>query len=323
MHSWGYNLCPAREESRKFMLEYVREMLFEFYPAADGLLVESSDYAICYCPDCRDRFFANEFRFVRQLSDEVWARKPSAMVVVYPHYFSGSKVPGFDVAAAREPFDPRWTLFFTPHSAHVDTNLIAQAKTSILSTDALTLRTPAAIAAGARLARSHGINGYLPSLEPFSCVDGPPGSGKPRLKPFHFGWLKDGEMPLNELLMRVNRIAYREFTRDPQLPRDRFEELLGREVFGPGSTPAKVKDLLYLQETFQLEADWFTPSPILRPSALRERAAREKWPPERLAAWEERVSQLRALSVRYGDSTEPGEAEMRRIAAFVISKWEQ
>src|SRR4051812_1605459 len=53
MHSWGYNLCPSRPESQKFMLEYVREMFFEFYPNADGLMIESSDYAICYCPDCR------------------------------------------------------------------------------------------------------------------------------------------------------------------------------------------------------------------------------------------------------------------------------
>lgn len=43
MHSWGYNLCPARPESQRFMLEYIREMFFEFYPQADGLLIESSD----------------------------------------------------------------------------------------------------------------------------------------------------------------------------------------------------------------------------------------------------------------------------------------
>ena len=36
---WGYNLCPSRPESQRFMLEYVREML-RSYPNADGLLIE-------------------------------------------------------------------------------------------------------------------------------------------------------------------------------------------------------------------------------------------------------------------------------------------
>ena len=31
------------------------------------------------------------------------------------------------------------------------------------------------------------------------------------------GWLRDGEMPLNELPVRVNRIAYREYTKNPGL----------------------------------------------------------------------------------------------------------
>ena len=38
---------------------YVREML-SFYPNADGLMIESSDYAICRCPDCGPRFFNKE-----------------------------------------------------------------------------------------------------------------------------------------------------------------------------------------------------------------------------------------------------------------------
>src|SRR6185503_3368659 len=78
MHSWGYNLCPAKTESQRFLLDYVKEMYFEFYPNADGLLIESSDYAICHCADCRDKFFDHEFAFVRRISDEAWRKKPNA-----------------------------------------------------------------------------------------------------------------------------------------------------------------------------------------------------------------------------------------------------
>ena len=41
--SWGYNLCPSREDVQEFMLAYARELCVEFYPNADGLLIESSD----------------------------------------------------------------------------------------------------------------------------------------------------------------------------------------------------------------------------------------------------------------------------------------
>ena len=70
------------------MLDYAREMAFDFYPNADGLLIESSDYAICHCKDCGGQFFEKEFRFVNAISEKVWARKPEATVVVFPHYFS-------------------------------------------------------------------------------------------------------------------------------------------------------------------------------------------------------------------------------------------
>ena len=128
--SLGPNLCPAKEESQKFMREYVGEMLFDFYPKADGVLIEASDYAICFGAECSNHSFQHEFRFVSAISREIWERKPDALIVVYPHYFSGSKVPGFGVRAARQPFDPRWILFFTPHSAPPEPILSARRKTA-------------------------------------------------------------------------------------------------------------------------------------------------------------------------------------------------
>ena len=79
------------------MLEYAREMMFDFYPNADGLMIESSDYAICYCSDCKESYYQKEFQFVKQISEEIWSRNSQAAVVVYPHYFTGRAVPGFDV----------------------------------------------------------------------------------------------------------------------------------------------------------------------------------------------------------------------------------
>ena len=100
------------------MIQYAGEMAFEFYPEADGLFLESSDYAICHCPQCGPRHFDHEFKFVRHISDELWTQKADATIVVYPHYFSGAKLrfAFTEAIATKQPFDPRWTLFFTPHT---------------------------------------------------------------------------------------------------------------------------------------------------------------------------------------------------------------
>jgi hypothetical protein len=37
---WAYNLCPSKGKSQEFMLDYMREMFFDFYPNADRLLFE-------------------------------------------------------------------------------------------------------------------------------------------------------------------------------------------------------------------------------------------------------------------------------------------
>lgn len=323
LHSWGYNLCPSKDESQEFMREYVREMFFDFYPSADGLMIESSDYAICYCSDCGEKFFDREFTFVRQISDDVWRTKTNAIILVYPHYFSARKVPGFDVVGAKHKFDSRWTLFFTGHSAHIDDELVKQAKSSVFSNEGISLGTPARIRDSARLAKQHGLNGYIASCEPFSCIDGPPGSNKPRQKPFHFEWLRDGEMPLNELPARVNRLAYREYTKNAELNDRAFREALGREIFGERAAEQNISDLLFLQDCWFNGADWFAPAPLLKPVELRRRAEREKWPAEKMQSYTARVERLREIAKRYNASTQPAERQLARIAALIASKWDE
>src|SRR5688500_1209575 len=258
MHSWGYNLCPSKSESQRFMLGYVREMFFDFYPNADGLMIESSDYAICHCKDCGTNFFRREFEFVKGISRDVWQKKPDATVAVYPHYFTGSKVPGFDVPAATEIFNTNWTLFFTPHSAHIDAQLMKRARHNIYSSDVMSLGTPAKIRDSARLAKRHGISGFVPSCEPFTCPTGPPDNRGPRMKPFHLGWLREGEMPLTELPVRVNRIAYREYSRNPELSDEEFRRVLSRSLFGAEKKEA-VDDALFLNRCCFEGANWFIP----------------------------------------------------------------
>ena len=147
---------------------------------------------------------------------EVWARHPDATIVVYPHYFSGAKLrfSFTEATASKQPFDPRWTLFFTPHSASLEPTLIAQARGSWWWNEAPCRFDVANIRAGAKQARDAKCSGYIPSLECYSYVPVKTEFGEPwlvgkRQIPFGFGWLKDGANPYRELPVRAIRLVYR------------------------------------------------------------------------------------------------------------------
>jgi hypothetical protein len=325
IHCWGWNLCPAQEESQRFMREYVSEMVFDFYPNADGLLVESSDYSVCQCKDCGAKFYDNEFRFVRWLSDELWTRKKDALILVYPHYFTGGNVPGFDVKAAKQEFDPRWGLSFAPHSSHFAPELMAKARANFCWSDSPVLGTPRGIASAARTGREHGANGFVPSLEAFSYIAQHTEVGESwllgkRMKPFGLDALGEGKMPYRNLLVRVQRLAFREFSKEPALTIEEFEQRLGTEIFG-AEKKESVKDLLELQRIWNFERDWYWASPLLEPEFFEQRAHRLEWPKEKLVEYNRNLETLKGIAKRYGDAANSAEKEMSRLAESVVERW--
>ncbi len=326
IHCWGWNLCPAREESQRFMREYISEMIFDFYPNADGLLVESSDYSICRCPDCGPKFYEREFAFVRWISDEVWKRKAQALIFVYPHYFTGQKVPGLDAVAARREFDPRWGLAFSPHSSHFNADLIRKARESFYWSDAPILGTPGRIAEAARVARKNGVSGFVPSLEAFSYVTQHPEGGEPgqvglRRKAFARDTLADGPMPYRALLARIQRFAFREFSHDPDLDLTQFRRDLGKTIFGDAASSGATADLLELQRIFTFESDWYWPSPLLDPEFFLARAKRLNWDSQKRAEYRQSFDILKTITRKYHSSTNSQEREMARLAGEVVTRW--
>jgi hypothetical protein len=325
--SRGWNLCPVKAESQRFMREYIDEMVFEFYPNADGLLIESSDYAICNCPDCGPKYYDHEFKFVRELSDKLWQRKPDATILVFPHYFTGAKVPGLDATAAKQPFDPRWGLIFTPHSSHFDPDLMSKAKTTVFWSDATALHTPREVAAAAQIARQHGVTGFVPSLEAFSYIPDRPEAGEPwgvakRHKPFGFDAAADGKMPYNRLPVSVQRFAYRTYSHTPELEFAEFERRLGEHFFSAKTSLAATSDLLELQRIWSYDGDWYWASPLLDPEFFAAHAERLHWPREELAAFENNLKSLRAIAARNSDATNPNAREMARLAKSVVDRWD-
>jgi hypothetical protein len=139
--------------------------------------------------------------------------------------------------------------------------------------------------------------------------------------PLGFGWLKEGEPPYGELPMRVNRIAYREFSRNPDLPFEQYKTILGREVFGKADTEQRVDDLLELQAAFATERTWCQPSPVVSPDRVRAMAAQGKLTPQKRSEYRAALERLRRIEQRHREPKSDGERELRRIAQWVIDRW--
>lgn len=323
--AWGYNLNPYREQSQQFMLEYTREMM-DFYPNADGLFLESSDYAASYCSNCAETYYQKEFQFVRQISDEVWARKPDAFIVIYPHYFSSAEVPGMGIHGSTETFDPRWGLFFTPHSTLLAPNLISKARNVLYWDPSPSFGNPRKIQAAAQTARAAGVTGFVPSFEPWTYVLKGPEEGDQfmvgqRLAPFGFGWPPSGASPARELLMRVDRLAYREFSRHPDLPFEDYRQTLSRELFAGNASPEVLDDLLFLEESFFLDRSWVSVCAIASSAYVKGRIEMGGMSPDKLYEYRRRHKLLAELVKRYDGTTDITEQEMRRIAQWILDQW--
>ena len=325
MDCWGYALNPSKREAQQFMLEYASEMYFDFYPNADGLFIESSDYTICWCPYCKGHYYEKEFEFVKAISERVWQKRPNATIVVYPHYFSGAEIPHFG-RAAKEEFDQRWTLFFTPHSAPLQKDVVQLARNSIYW-DAMVLQTPSEVRQSAQKARDFGTTGYVVSAESYSYIARYPEGGNwnlvgRKMNPFGYLWV-DGLTDLYEyLLTRVLRVAYREFSRDVDLPFDDFRERLKAEVFAPSTPLSAVDDLLDLQKAYATDRTWFTAGPAVSPEILKWQLELGRVKPAQLENYRLMLDRLRKIRRKYsGTSTDPGVREMVRVIDWIDKRW--
>ncbi len=324
----GRHMCPGQPKSQEFMLEYAREMFFEFYPNADGLFIESSDYSSCSCSKCGPRYFDNEFAFVKTISEEVWAEKSDAMIVVYPHYFSGqeSDIAGHKVKGSQQELDPRWTLFFTPHSTQWNKELLAKSSDSLWWDPAPIFHGPQEIHNGAWHARANGFTGYVPSLEAYSYIptrseyDGAKWLVGRRQVPFGFGWVPVDRSPYHELPLRVNRIAYRENCKNPDMTMEEIKKVIGTELFGLDSTAERIEDLLIVHGALFRERDWFQPSPLAEPLRALEWKQNGKLTSEKIAEYRKVLAAVNGVAQRTRGG--PGAVgELGMIATWICDQW--
>ncbi|MGQ9456485.1 MAG: hypothetical protein ACUVRS_11705 [Armatimonadota bacterium] len=307
IHDAGLWLCPAHTESREFMLEYVREMYFGFHPNADGLFIESSDYGHCQCPDCREHYMEREWEFVRRISEEVWAKNPCARLVIYPLY---------NQQGIARP-DERFTLIFTPHSAHITQDVI-RIPCDKIYWEGVSFSKFNTVRRGARIAKENGMDGYVVAMETFGYTDDQ-GGRSVTYQPFDVPW-STVQFPMEDLVPSVLRFSYNFYSNHPAAEEEEYRGALAKRFFGSKEVDhGAVRDLLYLCSILQESFQHFG----RRSSLVHPEDFEFQYPPgsdkraEAENRFKEAVSRFDCIAQSYADH------EMGRIARWIVDRWRE
>ncbi len=307
IHSLGRGLCPSKPAARDFMMGYSRELFDDFYPNADGFFLEHSDYGTCQCKECGGGAgLRKEWEFVEEISRHVWARKPEALLMIYPQY-----------ATLGVEYDPQYVVFLAPHNQR----------------GAEKVKNPKVLWNGywdagaffkdlcATAARS-GYAGVIPSMEnityenphAFDTRWGPPGSA---------GW--------DDLIVRVTRLSFREYGAKPDLPDAEFRKIVKSAFFDADTPDAAVDDLFALHKRLNRWSGWTWRAGVMKipewPVDLKtlDPKARETFEKETLPSLRA-LKEIRSRSAGLAGA-EPrtkGQktlARMAEIAGWVLERW--
>lgn len=302
IHDVGMWLCPAHEQSRRFMLEYAREMIFDFYPHADGLLIESSDYGHCQCSYCAQQYMEAEWEFTSTLSQELWQVKPDARIVIYPLYYQRGVV---------QP-DTRYSLFFTPHSAPI-TPEVMTIPCDKLYWDILFTLGPTAAANAARIAADHDMQGFIVAMEAFSYTSELNGRSVTH-HPFDVPWLQPGSFPFDDLVPAMMRFSYTYFSRYPHASINDYKAAIVDRFFGDGTRLSDADDLLFVCDELQRFV-WFGRRSVL---VHPEEFEKHYQPNERTEAdvqYQTTLERFRRIAGRHEGH------ELGRIAQWIVDQW--
>lgn len=316
IHCWGYALNPALPESRQLVLDYVRELYRDFYPQADGILIESSDLKL---GGGTGDYFSLEYDLIKELSEDYWSDHPDGELIIYPHYFRSDR-------GQAHPYDPRWQLVFTSHSADLEPGLIDQASYSYYADYSIMVGDPERVRASCRLVREHDISCYFPPFEfftyrpPQADMREPHLIGRP-LRPFGFDHLSRHDNPYEDPLVAVNRHAVRAFLADPDLTVDDFTAGLGPALLGPAARPTDVADLLTLHRLYFRSKSYFSAGPAADPRMLHHRLGEGSIGPDELAWIADRLAELPDLRTRLNASPEPAAVALAARADDILSAW--
>ncbi len=180
-----------------------------------------------------------------------------------------------------------------------------------------------------------GCSGYLPSLESFSFVSTEAEEGQSwligrRQQPFGFGWLQEDKSPYNEIPLRLNRLAYRAYSQNPNLTDREFRHWLADALCGdagPGLTERTevtrqelVDDALFLQSVFNTRRSWCQPGLLACPERVQWLDQRDQLDLETRKLLRLQLDQVQKLQVKYRSISGVG-IEMATAINWLVEQW--
>jgi hypothetical protein len=309
IHSMGRMLCPSKPPVREFMHDYIHELFFDFYPNADGLFFEHSDYGHCECLDCRDHYLEREWEFVNGIASEIWSVKPNARMVIYPQYYQRK---------VAEP-DSRYTLFFTPHSTEI-TSDVRELDCDKLYWQMSFGEPLGNLRSAAKTAADNGMQGFIASMEAFSH-EGEVNGRRLMFEPYDIPWKQENVFPFDDLIPKVLRWAFRVCTSKPLSSDREFLQQMAVEAFGSAEEVDAASDLLTLFELVQSGyRDFALRNALVHPEDF-ERIYPEDKRAEAEADFRRQLGIVREIADKY-QGAEGNKGEMGRIAAWIVKRWE-
>ncbi|MFM7131692.1 MAG: hypothetical protein ACKO0V_20270, partial [bacterium] len=178
---------------------------------------------------------------------------------------------------------------------------------------------------GALRAREIGATGYVPSLETFSFVsthgeENSDWTKNRRQIPLGMGWLDKGHSPYREIPIQIQRMAYREFTANPDLPLGDFKRKAALEIFGDDFNLQDVADLFDLQAIFAFRRTWCQPSPAvsrLRYDAMIASKSMDSDTQNQIMEYHKRLKEIIANSE---SKTSEGHKQIAKICHWVLKQ---
>jgi hypothetical protein len=128
-------------------------------------------------------------------------------------------------------------------------------------------------------------------------------------------------MPYRALLRASSDSPSGRFSHEPELDLAEFERRLGQHIFGADSAAEK-SAICSNSTAFGTTRATGTGNRLCSTrNSSASRMQRLKWPPEKLAQYDQHLDRLKEIASRYSAATNDGEREMARLAQMVVKRW--
>ena len=126
---------------------------------------------------------------------------------------------------------------------------------------------------------------------------------------------------MRELFLRLDRLAYREFSSIPALTMQEFHDTVSNELFDGHASAEVLDDLFFVEESFTMDRTWDMAPVLSSPDFIKGRIELGEIGPARLREYRSRLKRIAAIPRRYAQATDHSTRELPRVAEWITAQW--